>query len=95
MLPVFPVIALLASVQLADVSAKPLVGVSVNVMSDPIVTTFIAVGLTGVGVDVHVVRQDARQVCLIKNKAAPYAPKCCFLDFDRRRFCVGYGTSNV
>ena len=49
-LPVLPVMALLASVQVAVLIKKPAAGVSVKVTAVPIVLTLIAVGVVGVAV---------------------------------------------
>jgi hypothetical protein len=82
--PVFPVITLFASVHVAAVIAKPVTGVSVNVMSVFNVETLIAVGPTGAAVlAVVVVMLDGvltKFVCEIAN-GPPTPPVVVFCTF--------------
>ena len=57
--PVLPVTALLASVQLAEVSVKPEATVSDKVTAAPTVVTLIALGLAGVAVPLDAVVMGA------------------------------------
>lgn len=81
MLPELPVIALLASVQLADPMAKVAGDVSVSVTAVPTVVTLIAVGEAGVAIPTATVVMPAgelaRLVCA-KVKAPPTPPVVIF-----------------
>jgi len=81
-----PVVALLASMQLAPVSAKPDTGVSVRVTAVPSVLTAIAVGVAGAGTFTAVVVIApgvlAKLVCA-KLKAPPTPPTVVFCTATR------------